>query len=63
MKITRNVTMVEGGHLEKPWVVEPKIIDDKEFIVLLAGDRKLARACGLDMSVRDRGHGIVYWRS
>ena len=52
LKITRNATLAEGGHRAQPWVVEPKIIEDKEFIVLLAGDRKLARACGLDMNLR-----------
>ena len=52
-KIMRNLVVVEGGHSSSQWVVEAKEHGDGSLWVnLQMKDRKLARALGLDCSLR-----------
>ena len=48
-KIKHGCIIVEGGYLKELWVIEPKVIDGEAFLVMSKGDRKLARAMGLNM--------------
>ena len=45
--------VVSGGWLAEPWVPDVQYIDSRPFVKLSPYDRKLARALGQDMNVRD----------
>ncbi len=49
--VTRK-SVVEGGLLNKPWIVDVKIFDDKEYIKLQQTNRNLAKALGMDLKQR-----------
>ena len=51
-RVMRNQTVITGGWLNGPWVVEEKEVEGKLFMVLDKQDRRLARAVGMDMSQR-----------
>ena len=48
----RHTLVIEGGWLQSPWAVNSKMIDGRDFITLVLGDRCLARALGMNMSER-----------
>jgi hypothetical protein len=47
--VTVGAVVVSGGHLKEPWLVDAKLVDNKHFIRLSKGDRKLAKAVGFDV--------------
>ena len=52
----RDRVVVEGGGMVQPWVVDTKLVDGREFLLLDKADRKLARAMGRDMKSRTPWH-------
>ena len=50
--VRTNVTVVEGGWLSEPWVVNTTEVDGREFVIMSKEDRKLARAFGMPMDKR-----------
>ena len=50
-EIRHNVSIVSGGHLKEPWIIESKFVSDAydNFMELMSGNRKLAIAIGLDL--------------
>ena len=52
IKISTNVVVVEGGWLKKPWVLDVKIEDGRNFFEISHMDRNLARCVGLDVNER-----------
>ena len=51
--VTKNATVIDGGHLMgKIWLAKTITIDNCEFLQLSKGDREFARAIGADMQLR-----------
>ena len=48
----KRALVLEGGWLQAPWVLETQVVDGGEYIALLFSDRSLAKALGMNMSMR-----------
>ena len=49
---TRNVAVIDGGHLKQPYYAELQCLEGGEYLPIRRDDRNLARALGLDVTQR-----------